>query len=97
VHPAPGRLCRHAVALVLYAVDRRLPWHAVSADNSRRAPGQALDALTAPEKAAVLDRLLAARPTEAPAVPPEEVAADLSKVKSLIELAEKAIPNMPRY
>ncbi|SHK69950.1 hypothetical protein SAMN05216499_101406 [Actinacidiphila paucisporea] len=28
---------------------------------------------------------------------PEEVAGDLAKVEALIELAEKAIPNMPRY
>lgn len=28
---------------------------------------------------------------------PEEVAADVSKVEALIELAEKAVPNMPRY
>jgi len=27
----------------------------------------------------------------------EEVSADLEKVEALIELAEKAIPNMPRY
>jgi hypothetical protein len=37
------------------------------------------------------------RSSEAPAVTAEEVAADLSKVAALIELAEKAIPNMPRY
>jgi len=28
---------------------------------------------------------------------PEEVAADVPKVEALIELAEKAIPNMPPY
>lgn len=37
------------------------------------------------------------RSPEAPAVTPEEVSADLSKVETLIELAEKAIANMPRY
>ncbi|MFC9076116.1 hypothetical protein ACFTY7_03525 [Streptomyces sp. NPDC057062] len=37
------------------------------------------------------------RSSEAPAVTPEEVAADVSKVEALIELAEKAIPKMPRY
>lgn len=37
------------------------------------------------------------RSSEAPTVTPEEVAADLVKVEALIELAEKAIPNMPRY
>ncbi|MFG2193078.1 hypothetical protein [Streptomyces sp. NPDC048639] len=37
------------------------------------------------------------RSSEAPTVTPEEVAADLKKVEALIELAEKAIPNMPRY
>ncbi|MET8635402.1 hypothetical protein ACWEQ2_41415 [Streptomyces sp. NPDC004096] len=37
------------------------------------------------------------RSSEAPAVTPEEVAADVSKVEALIELAEKAIPNMPAY
>lgn len=37
------------------------------------------------------------RSSEAPAVTAEEVAADVSKVEALIELAEKAIPNMPRY
>ncbi|MCP3820734.1 hypothetical protein NLX86_22350 [Streptomyces sp. A3M-1-3] len=37
------------------------------------------------------------RSSEAPSVMPEEVAADLTKVEALIELAEKAIPNMPRY
>lgn len=37
------------------------------------------------------------RSSEAPTVTPEEVAADLTKVQALIELAEKAIPNMPRY
>jgi hypothetical protein len=37
------------------------------------------------------------RSSEAPSVTPEEVAADLKKVEALIGLAEKAIPNMPRY
>ncbi|MFE7097772.1 hypothetical protein [Streptomyces erythrochromogenes] len=37
------------------------------------------------------------RSSEAPAVTPDEVTADLAKVEALIELAEKAIPNMPRY
>ncbi|MBT2407003.1 MULTISPECIES: hypothetical protein [unclassified Streptomyces] len=37
------------------------------------------------------------RSSEAPTVTPGEVAADLVKVEALIELAEKAIPNMPRY
>jgi hypothetical protein len=37
------------------------------------------------------------RSSEAPAVTSEEVAADLTKVEALIELAEKTIPNMPRY
>lgn len=60
--PTSGRLCRHAVALALHAVERRLPWHATPADDARRAPGEALSALTAVEKAAVLDRLLDARP-----------------------------------
>ncbi|MGP3733090.1 hypothetical protein ACTWJ9_07690 [Streptomyces sp. GDS52] len=60
--PTPGRLCRHAVALALHAVERRLPWHATPADDARRAPGEALGALTAVEKAAVLDRLLDTRP-----------------------------------
>jgi hypothetical protein len=60
--PAPGRLCRHAVCLALHAVERCLPWHAAPADDTRRAPGEALDALTAQEKTAVLDQLLAARP-----------------------------------
>jgi hypothetical protein len=62
--PEPGRLCRHAVALALalHAVARRLPWHAGPADGTRRVPGEALEALTTLEKAAVLDRLLAARP-----------------------------------
>lgn len=60
--PASGRLCRHAVALAFHAVEQRLPWHAAPADATRRAPGEVLDALTAQEKAAVLDQLLAARP-----------------------------------
>ncbi|WP_457462046.1 hypothetical protein [Streptomyces sp. TE5632] len=60
--PTSGRLCRHAVALALYAVERRLPWHAAPADDARRVMGEALNALTAVEKAAVLDRLLEARP-----------------------------------
>ncbi|MFC5764389.1 hypothetical protein [Actinacidiphila bryophytorum] len=37
------------------------------------------------------------RSSEAPAVTSAEVAADVAKVEALIELAEKAIPNMPRY
>jgi hypothetical protein len=37
------------------------------------------------------------RSSEAPAVTPDEVAADLTKVEAIIDLAEKAIPNMPRY
>lgn len=37
------------------------------------------------------------RSSEAPTVTPEEVGADLTKVEALIELAEKVIPNMPRY
>jgi hypothetical protein len=37
------------------------------------------------------------RSSEAPVVTAEEVAADLTKVEALIELAEKTIPNMPRY
>ncbi|MFD4318871.1 hypothetical protein [Streptomyces sp. NPDC058548] len=37
------------------------------------------------------------RSSEAPTVTPEEVTADLAKVEALIELAEKAIPSMPRY
>jgi hypothetical protein len=36
------------------------------------------------------------RSSEAPTVTAEEVAADLTKVEALIELAEKAIPNTPR-
>lgn len=37
------------------------------------------------------------RSSEAPAVTPQEVADDLAKVVALIDLAAKAIPNMPRY
>ena len=37
------------------------------------------------------------RSAEAPAVTADEVKADLASVEALIELAEKAIPNMPRY
>ena len=37
------------------------------------------------------------RSSEAPVVTSEEVEADLTKVESLIQIAEKAIPNMPRY
>ncbi|MFI2348449.1 hypothetical protein ACH492_15660 [Streptomyces sp. NPDC019443] len=37
------------------------------------------------------------RSSEAPAVTTEEVTADLSKVQALIDLAEKAIPDMPRF
>ncbi|MFF0286142.1 hypothetical protein [Streptomyces sp. NPDC005262] len=36
------------------------------------------------------------RSAEAPAVTAEEVAADLPKVQALIDLAGKAIPDMPR-
>ncbi|MBT2443414.1 hypothetical protein J7E93_25630 [Streptomyces sp. ISL-36] len=61
-NPASGRLCRHAVALSLHAVERGMSWQAVPVDDTRRTPGEALDALTAVEKAAVLDRLLDARP-----------------------------------
>jgi hypothetical protein len=60
--PAPGRLCRHAVALVLHAVDRRLPWHAAPVEDAPRTPGEALGALTAQEKAVVLEQLLDDRP-----------------------------------
>ncbi|WP_328501731.1 hypothetical protein OG828_18350 [Streptomyces sp. NBC_00457] len=37
------------------------------------------------------------RSTEAPTVTSEEVDADLAKVEALIELAEKTVPEMPRY
>jgi hypothetical protein len=37
------------------------------------------------------------RSSEAPSVTPEEVKSDLPKVQALIDLAEKAIANMPRY
>lgn len=37
------------------------------------------------------------RSSEAPSVTAEEVAADLPKVEALIEIAERTIPNMPRY
>ncbi|SEN54815.1 hypothetical protein [Actinacidiphila rubida] len=37
------------------------------------------------------------RSSETPAVTAEEVAADVSKVEALVELAEKAIPTMPGY
>ncbi|MFI0940368.1 hypothetical protein [Streptomyces sp. NPDC021020] len=37
------------------------------------------------------------RSSEGPAMTSDEVAADLVKVESLIELAEKAVPNMPPY
>lgn len=40
---------------------------------------------------------VAYRSSEAPSVTEDDVAADLSKVEALIEVAEKAIPNMPRY
>ncbi|MEV0693635.1 hypothetical protein [Streptomyces sp. NPDC050388] len=60
--PTSGRLCRHAVALALHAVERRLPWRATPAGDARRVLGEALNTLTAVEKAAVLDRLLDARP-----------------------------------
>ncbi|WPB90891.1 hypothetical protein [Streptomyces malaysiensis] len=57
---ASGRLCRHAVALALHTVERGLPWR--TRPTTRRTPGEALHALTAVEKATVLDRLLDARP-----------------------------------
>lgn len=37
------------------------------------------------------------RSSEGPSMTSEEVAADLVKVEALIELAEKAVPNMPPY
>lgn len=37
------------------------------------------------------------RSSEAPAVTTEEITADLPKVEALIDLAEKAIPNMARF
>ncbi|WP_308298801.1 hypothetical protein [Streptomyces sp. GESEQ-35] len=37
------------------------------------------------------------RSSEAPTVTPAEVSADVTKVEALIDLAEKAIPAMPRY
>jgi hypothetical protein len=37
------------------------------------------------------------RSSESPTMTSEEVAADLVKVEALIDLAEKTIPNMPRY
>jgi hypothetical protein len=37
------------------------------------------------------------RSSEAPTVTAEEVTSDLTKVEALVELAEKAIPDMPRY
>lgn len=40
---------------------------------------------------------VAYRSSEAPPVTSEDVAADLPKVEKLVELAEKAIPNMPLY
>jgi hypothetical protein len=40
---------------------------------------------------------VACRSSEAPSMTAEDVTADLSKVEALIEVAEKAIPNMPRY
>jgi hypothetical protein len=40
---------------------------------------------------------VAYRSSEAPSMTAEDVTADLSKVEALIEVAEKAIPNMPRY
>lgn len=40
---------------------------------------------------------VAYRSSEAPSVTAEDVTADVSKVEALIEVAEKAIPNMPRY
>ena len=40
---------------------------------------------------------VAYRSSEAPTLTAEDVAADVPKVEALIEVAEKAIPNMPRY
>jgi hypothetical protein len=40
---------------------------------------------------------VAYRSSEAPSVTAEDVTADLAKVEALIEVAEKAIPNMSRY
>ncbi|SDX76506.1 hypothetical protein SAMN05421504_103757 [Amycolatopsis xylanica] len=40
---------------------------------------------------------VAYRSSEAPAMTAEDVATDLSKVEAVIGVAEKAIPNMPRY
>ncbi|RSM87003.1 hypothetical protein DMH04_12245 [Kibdelosporangium aridum] len=40
---------------------------------------------------------VAYRSSEAPSVTAADVSADVSKVEALIEVAEKAIPNMPRY
>jgi len=40
---------------------------------------------------------VAYRSSEGPSVTAEDVTADVSKVEALIEVAEKAIPNMPRY
>jgi hypothetical protein len=40
---------------------------------------------------------VAYRSSEAPAVTSEDVTADVVKVEALIEVAEKTIPNMPRY
>ncbi|UOZ07678.1 hypothetical protein [Amycolatopsis sp. WQ 127309] len=40
---------------------------------------------------------VAYRSSEAPSVTAEDVTADVAKVEALIEVAEKAIPNMPRY
>ncbi|GAB2900600.1 hypothetical protein [Streptomyces mayteni] len=37
------------------------------------------------------------RSSESPAVTSEEITTDLPRVQALIDLAEKAIPNMPRY
>jgi hypothetical protein len=50
------------VALALHALEANLAWNAVSADDIHRTPGDALDALSPTEKAAVLDQLLDARP-----------------------------------
>ncbi|MGP3966732.1 hypothetical protein [Streptomyces sp. 6N223] len=40
---------------------------------------------------------VAYRFSEAPAVTSEEITADLPKVQALIDLAQKAIPTLPRY
>jgi len=40
---------------------------------------------------------VAYRSSETPSVTADDVTADVSKVEALIEVAEKTIPNMPRY